>query len=100
MNTYATAGISANVGYELGTPAYPSPKHDTAHQLPLTTAALGRIAAAVQPKATGGFFWEVYKPTGDGEATATATAQAICSVVLPGNARCKGEFPSLVVEGL
>ena len=46
-------------------------------------------------KASGGFFWEVYKPTADGEATATATAQAICNAVLPGNARCSGKFPSL-----
>ena len=43
-------------------------------------------------KASGGFFWEVYKPTADGEATATATAQAICNAVLPGNARCVGKF--------
>ena len=46
-------------------------------------------------QASGGFLWEVYKPTADGEATATATAQAICNAVLPGNARCSGKFPSL-----
>ena len=46
-------------------------------------------------KASGGFLWEVYKPTADGEATATATAQAICNAVLPGNARCSGKFPGL-----
>ena len=46
-------------------------------------------------KVSGGFFWEVYKPTAEGEATATATAQAICNAVLPGNARCAGKFPRL-----
>ena len=46
-------------------------------------------------QASGGFLWEVYKPTADGEATATATAQAICNAVLPGNARCSGKFPGL-----
>ena len=95
MDTYASAGIPANVGYELGTPAYPSPTHDKTHQLPLTVDALGLIASTVQPKATGGFLWEVFKPTGDGEATATATAQAVCKAILPGSARCSGEFPSL-----
>ena len=47
------------------------------------------------PKVSGGFFWEVYKPTAEGEATATATAQAICNAVLSGNARCAGKFPRL-----
>jgi len=95
MDTYTSAGIPANVGYELGTPAYPSPTHDKAHQLPLTVEALGLIATSVQPKATGGFFWEVFKSTADGQATATATAQAVCKAILPGSARCSGEFPSL-----
>merc|ERR1712004_549616 len=35
MNTYQTAGIAANVGYEVGTPAYPDKDHDGSHQLPL-----------------------------------------------------------------
>ena len=95
MDTYASAGIPASVGYELGTPAYPDPTHDKTHQLPLTADALVLIATSVQHKVSGGFFWEVYKPTADGEATATATAQAICNAVLPGNARCAGKFPRL-----
>ena len=61
--------------------------------LPLTlTLTLTLILTLT--KASGGFLWEVYKPTADGEATATATAQAICNAVLPGNARCSGKFPS------
>ena len=98
MDTFVSAGIPACVGYELGTPAYPDPTHDKTHQLPLTADALVLIATSVLPKTTGGFFWEVYKPTGDGEATATATAQAVCNVVLPGNARCSGQFPSLAAK--
>lgn len=95
VDTFLSAGIPACVGYELGTPAYPDPTHDKSHQLPLTTDALALLATSVQPKASGGFLWEVYKPTGDGEATATATAQAVCNVVLPGNVRCSGGFPRL-----
>ena len=81
--------------YELGTPAYPDPTHDETYQLPLTADALVLIATSVQHKVSGGFFWEVYKPTADGEATATATAQAICNAVSPGNARCARKFPRL-----
>ena len=95
IDTYVTAGIPASVGYELGTPAYPDPTHDKTHQLPLTTDALTLLATSVQTKSTSGFFWQIYKQTGSGEATATATAQAICKVVLPGNTRCSGAFPSL-----
>ena len=99
MGTYASAGIPAIVGYELGTPAYPDPTHDRSHQLPLTVEALALIASSVQHKVSGGFLWEVYKPTADGEATATATAQAICNAVMRGNARCSGKFPDLAPRG-
>ena len=34
-------------------------------------------------------------PTVAGEATPTQVAQAICNVVLPGNARCTGTIPTL-----
>lgn len=34
-------------------------------------------------------------PTVAGEATPTQVAQAICNVVLPGNARCTGTIPPL-----
>jgi len=56
MGTYAQAGIPANVGYEVGTPAYPSPVHDLTHQLPLTTTALATITSQTQSKYRGGFF--------------------------------------------
>ena len=39
---------------------------------------------------------EMFKmPTVAGEATPTQVAQAICNVVLPGNARCTGTIPPL-----
>lgn len=93
MSTYATAGIPANVGYEVGTPAYPDPKHDPTHQLPLSSAMLTKIISTTQSKVKGGFFWEIYKP-GDGQASPTAVAQAICKKLLPGTTRCSGAFPS------
>ena len=95
MGTYHTAGLPANVGYELGTPAYPDPTHDQPHQLPLTSAELAKIIADTQPAAKGGFFWEIFKSTGDGEASATDVARAVCNVVLPGHPRCQGSFPAL-----
>lgn len=94
MAQYATAGIAANVGYETGTPAYPSPTENPAHQLPLTLAELATITAQTQTKYAGGFFWEMLKqPVVPGEATPTQVAQAICNTVLPGNARCSGTIP-------
>ena len=71
------------------------PSHDKLHQLPLTTSALSSIASTVQAQSAGGFFWQIYKTTTDGQASATATAQAVCKVVLPGSPRCSGAFPSL-----
>jgi len=34
MKTYRDGGFQANVGYEVGQPAYPDPTHDKSHQLP------------------------------------------------------------------
>ena len=93
MKTYSAFEEGAYVGYEVGTPAYPNPKHDPTHQLPLTTNALGTIVGATQAQFSGGFFWEMYKPVGAGQASPTATAQAICNAVMPGSARCKGVIP-------
>lgn len=94
MQTYATAGIPANVGYETGTPAYPDPIENPSHQLPLTLAELATISQATQPSYAGGFFWEVFKqPTVAGEATPTQVAQAICKVVMPASPRCAGSLP-------
>ena len=95
MGLYKKAGILANVGYEIGTPAYPDITHDPEHQLPLTKAALAELISVTQPKVLSGFFWDVYKMANSDQATATDTAQAICSIILPGNSRCSGEIPSL-----
>lgn len=95
MATYAAAGIAANVGYETGTPAYPDPVENPAHALPLTVALLANITSTTQRASPGGFFWELFKvPTAAGEATPTQVAQAVCAVVLPGNARCTGSIPA------
>jgi len=93
MGTYKTAGIAANVGYEIGIPAYPGETHDPTHQLYLTTTLLATIAANTQAHVAGGFFWAMYKPASGTQASATLVAQAICDKVLPGNKRCKGTIP-------
>merc|ERR1719189_46683 len=61
MGTYKQESIEANVGFEIGTPAYPDPKHDPSHQLPLSTDLQNKILGSVG--GTGGFFWEIFKPT-------------------------------------
>jgi hypothetical protein len=95
MDTYASAGIAANVGYETGTPAYPDPVENPTHQLPLTNALLATITQSTQKASPGGFFWEMFKqPVVAGQATPTEVAQAICNVVLPSNPRCTGIIPS------
>merc|ERR1711968_104888 len=49
MNTYEEAGIPAAVGYEVGTPAYPSAEGEgTAYQLPLTEQELTSIVQNTQ----------------------------------------------------
>jgi len=94
MNTYKESSIPANVGYEIGVPAYPDPTHDKTHQLPLTTDNLSQIISQTQTQFKGGFFWEMFKPQNTTEnATPTQVAQAICKTVLPGNSRCNGVIP-------
>lgn len=95
MNTYSTAGITANVGYEVGTPAYPDPIHDASHQLPLTEGELAKLISGPQAQTGGGFFWEIFKPVKDGQASPTEVAQAICKAVLPNSKRCTGSIPQL-----
>jgi hypothetical protein len=94
MDTYKSAGIPANVGYEIGTPAYPDPLHDPSHQLPLTPAKLASILSQTQTQHKGGFFWEIFKPAA-GQASPTAVAQALCKQLLPGSPRCTGAFPRI-----
>jgi len=91
MNTYKTAQIPANTGFEVGTPAYPDPTHDKEHQLPLTKELLNTIVSATVT--TGGFFWEIYKPA-DSHASPSDVAQAICKKV-GGGSRCSGSFPAI-----
>ena len=50
------------------------------------------MISATQPGRSG-FFWELYKSSGDGEASPTDTAQAVCKVVLGSDARCSGVIP-------
>lgn len=92
MGTYKQESIDANVGFEIGTPAYPDPKHDPSHQLPLSTDLQNKILGSVG--GTGGFFWEIFKPAA-GHATPTQVAQALCKKYLNGASRCSGSFPSL-----
>jgi len=94
MNTYKTASIPASVGYEIGQPAYPDPKHDPSHQLPLTPELLTKIIDGTQTEHGGGFFWEIFKPAA-GHATPTDVAQALCKKLLNGASRCSGTFPTL-----
>ncbi|KAI8832804.1 hypothetical protein BJ741DRAFT_650984 [Chytriomyces cf. hyalinus JEL632] len=103
MNTFATAGIPARVGYEIGQPAYPDPSNDPTHQAPLTQSALTEILSGVpNTGSVGGFFWELYKPKNSAPTgpsgqpnniDATSVAQQMCAKVLPNAARCKGVIP-------
>jgi len=95
MNTYKTAGIPASVGYEIGQPAYPDPKHDPSHQLPLTKDLLTKIVDSTQTDHDGGFFWEIFKPAAD-HASPSDVAQALCKKLLSGASRCSGTFPALI----
>jgi hypothetical protein len=94
MDTYVKESMPANVGYEIGTPAYPDKTHDPSHQLPLTPEMLKNIISQTQGSHDGGFFWEIFKPA-DSHASPQDVAQAICNKLLPGNARCSGSFPTL-----
>lgn len=96
MKTYDDAQIVANVGYEIGIPAYPAPDHDKSHQLPLTSSLLSTIVANTQTGHKGGFFWEVFKPAVDaGNAGPTEVAQSLCRALLPGSPRCVGTLPNI-----
>merc|ERR1711937_971513 len=94
MKTYRDGGFSANVGYEVGQPAYPDPTHDKSHQLPLTADKLSAILEKTQGQHPGGFFWELYKDAA-GEATATQVAQQLCKKVLGDAPRCSGVIPAV-----
>lgn len=95
MKTFADAGIPANVGYEIGTPAYPDPARDKTHSMPLTMTMLSNIAEYTQPEYNGGFFWEMYKDTdGHSNADPTAVAQSICKTMIPDSPRCIGTIPA------
>ncbi|KAI1313887.1 hypothetical protein EDD11_002422 [Mortierella claussenii] len=93
MNSYASNGLTATVGYEIGIPAYPDKNHDPTHQLPLTQSELTPILAAQGAK--GGFFWELYKPAGDAtNLDVTSAAQQICKAALGASTpRCSGVIP-------
>ena len=95
MSTFKTAGIPANVGYEIGTPAYPNPIHDKQDQLPLTKDMLSSIISTVQSQHNGGFLWEIFKDVADPtQASPQDVAQAICHSVRPGESRCNGTIPT------
>ncbi len=97
MNTYKEAAINGMVGYEIGTPAYPSPVYDKQYQLPLTEDELQSIIANTQPNFHGGFLWDIFKPAeASDQVSATEVAQAICNTVRRGDARCQGQIPDML----
>ncbi|KAF9938944.1 hypothetical protein BGZ75_006094 [Mortierella antarctica] len=93
MKSYADNGMTANVGYEIGIPAYPASDHDPTNQLPLIQSELTSILAAQGAK--GGFFWELYKPAGStANVDVTTAAQQICKAALGATTpRCSGVIP-------
>ncbi|KAF9427761.1 hypothetical protein BGZ94_004207 [Podila epigama] len=93
MKSYSDNGMIANVGYEIGIPAYPASDHDPTHQLPLTQSELSAILAVHGSK--GGFFWQLYKGPGvPTNVDATTAAQQICKAALGANTpRCSGVIP-------
>ncbi|KAI8617615.1 hypothetical protein BC830DRAFT_1112881 [Chytriomyces sp. MP71] len=101
MAQYAAAGVSANVGYEIGSPAYPPPA-DATHQMPLSNSLASAIISNTQPYYKGGFFWELFKPQGTkADVPVSALAQALCKQVLGANTpRCSGSLPVLNDEPL
>lgn len=95
MKAYQDAQIPANVGYEVGVPAYPSPDHDASHQLPLTHAMLSSIVSETQTQFPSAFFWELFKAQNQTDyASATQVAQTLCSVILKSR-RCVGALPNV-----
>jgi len=96
MNTYTQAAITAGVGYEIGTPAYPDPTQDPQNQLPLTLSELQLIISQTQINYGNGFFWEMFKsPDSSSNASPTQVAQAVCNVVNAGSSRCQGVIPAI-----
>ncbi|KAJ3238086.1 hypothetical protein HDU78_003694 [Chytriomyces hyalinus] len=97
MAQYTAAGIVANVGYEIGTPAYPPPAVDAAHAMPLSNSLTGAIISATQPYYKGGFFWELFKPQASpNDIHVTTLARVLCKAVLGANTpRCSGSIPIL-----
>ncbi|KAG9324431.1 hypothetical protein KVV02_004451 [Mortierella alpina] len=93
MKSYADAGMTAHVGYEIGIPAYPAQDHDPEHQLPLTKTEFPIILNELG--STGGFFWELYKPAeNDNNVDAQYVAQEVCKKALGASvARCSGSIP-------
>ncbi|KAJ3238857.1 hypothetical protein HDU81_007057 [Chytriomyces hyalinus] len=102
MAQYTAAGVVANVGYEIGTPAYPPPAIDAAHSMPLTNSLAGAIISNTQPYYKGGFFWELFKPQASpSDIHVTTLARALCKAVLGANTpRCSGSIPILVNDVL
>jgi len=95
MKAYQDAQIPANVGYEVGVPAYPSPDHDASHQLPLTHAMLSSIVSQTQTQFPSAFFWELFKEQNQTDyASATQVAQTLCSAILKSR-RCVGALPNV-----
>lgn len=95
MKAYQDAQIPANVGYEVGVPAYPSPDHDPTHQLPLTHEMLHTIITNTQSGSSGAFFWELFKDQNSTNyASATEVAKALCDKVL-NQRRCAGNLPNV-----
>ena len=96
MNAYDEANITASVGYEVGTPAYPSPDHDKEHQLPLTKEMFQSILSTTQTKHGAGFIWELYKtPDADDNVDPTTVLQTLCKALMPSSPRCSGTIPPL-----
>ncbi|KAF9921351.1 hypothetical protein BGZ65_010418 [Modicella reniformis] len=78
MNSYASNGMSAFVGYEIGIPAF-----------------VGLTGILAKQGSRGGFFWELYKPPGVAtNVDVTSVAQQICKAALGANTpRCSGVIP-------
>ncbi|KAI9207672.1 uncharacterized protein BJ171DRAFT_596667 [Polychytrium aggregatum] len=95
MGTYDTAKIPANVGYEIGTPAYPT---DPQYMANLTTSAAPSMIQAFHPKYSGGFYWELFKtPDSSDNIDVTSLSQDLCKALIPGSSRCSGTVPGVPV---
>ncbi|KAJ3075543.1 hypothetical protein HDU98_007789 [Podochytrium sp. JEL0797] len=97
MATYAAAGIPANPGYEIGTPAYPPASTAASNQMPLSNALAGLIQSNTQTYYQAGFFWELFKPQGtNADVDVSVLAQSLCKQILGATTpRCSGSIPVL-----